>query len=267
MSRFAWLAVACVCGLALTAGLARADDNPVKKADPAETILAALDREIDLGDKNISETPLGELLSFLAKKYNLTFVVMEEYFAAEGTPNIRENKPRFGATQLRGMTMHQFLNTTLESMGATYLIRNGAVEVVPTKHAAKVTKSAASQDEDGRTRLDAPLVSVVARAQPLDEVLAAVADRYDLNVVLTPQGGEARTAMVTARMLNLPADKALELLALQADLRLVRKGTAFLVTSKDHAAELHNEKTDRERERIELQKLREAPAKPVQPAK
>jgi hypothetical protein len=55
----------------------------------------------------------------------------------------------------------------------------------------------------------------------------------------------------------MPAEKALELLTLQADLRVVRRGTAFLITSKDHANEIFGEELEKERQRIELQKFRE----------
>jgi tetratricopeptide (TPR) repeat protein len=98
---------------------------------PAQIKLKSIieDTEVDLGDKNINETPLGELLSFLAKKYNLTFVVMEEYFAAEGTPNIRENKPKIAATQLRGLKMGNFLDIVLLSMNATFIVRPDYVEI------------------------------------------------------------------------------------------------------------------------------------------
>ena len=105
-------------------------------------------------------------------------------------------------------------------------------------------------------------MSAVFKEKPLNEAVAKIAEMYDLTVVVSPQAGDAKTGFVTARLLNVPADKALELLALQCDLRVVRRGNAFLITSKDQANELFNEKLDKERQKIEMQKLREAPAKP-----
>ena len=267
MSRFAWLVA--VCGLALTAAPAFADDpKPAakKKADPTERILDALSQEFALKDGvNVNDTPLIELLQEVSKRGNLTFVINEESFKTEGQPNIKEEKPRFAATDLRGLTIHQFLTVALDSHGATYLVKNGTIEIVPTSHAARVTKSGVSQEEVGRARLNEPLVSAIFKEKPFNEVVAKIAEMYDLTVIVSPQVGDAKTGFVTARLLNVPADKALELLALQCDLRVVRRGAAFLITSKDQANELFGEKLDRERQKIEVQKLREAPAKPPAP--
>ena len=104
-----------------------------------------------------------------------------------------------------------------------------------------------------------PLVSFVVKEKPLNEAVAAIAERYDLTVVVTPQAGDAKMGFVTSRLLNVSADRALELLALQNDLRVVRKGTAFLITSREHAEGLHNEKMERERQKIELDKFRQMP--------
>jgi hypothetical protein len=245
------------------------DPKPAKKLDPAEAVLAGLAREVNLGDQNVNDIPLFELLQGATKKSGLTFTINEDAFKQLGNPNIRETRPNLAVTQLRGISLRQFLNITLDSLGATYLLRNGTIEVVPLQFAAKVTKSATSEGEDGRVRLTEPLVSAVLKEKPLNEVVAQIAEMYDLTVVVSPQAGDARTGFVTARLLNVPADKALELLALQCDLRVVRRGAAFLITSRDHANELFDENLERQRKKIELQKLREAPTKPppAQPEK
>ena len=262
MSRFL---LAAVCGLAFTAAPAFADDvkPAAKKADATERILDALAQEHALKEGvNVNEVPLIELLQDASKRCRVPFVINEESFKAIGQQNIKEEKPKSTTLAVGDGTLHQFLTVTLDSLGATYLVKNGTIEIVPTMHAAKVTKSGVSQDEDNRARLHEPLVSAIFKEKPLNEAVAKIAEMYDLTVTFAPQAGDAKTGFVTTRMLNLPADKALELLALQCDLRVVRRGTAFLLTSKDHANELFNEKLDRERQKIEVQKLREAPAKP-----
>ncbi|MDY3554867.1 VWA domain-containing protein [Gemmata sp. JC717] len=87
------------------------------------------DTEVDLENKNLVETPLFELLGFLAKKYNVSFVVMEEYFKADGVPNIREEKPKLAATQLRGLKLGNFLDLVLVSMNATFIVRPDYIEI------------------------------------------------------------------------------------------------------------------------------------------
>jgi hypothetical protein len=241
----------------------------LEPVDWAATILSTLENEVNLGDKNINEIPLFELLQDLSKRHGLTFVINENSFKAAGQQNIKEEKPNITATQLRGLHLHQFLRVVLDSTGATYLIKDSTIEIVSIAHAAKVTKAAVSQEEDGRVRLNEPLVSAVYKEKPLNEVVAEIAKMYDLTAVVSPQAGDARTGFVTARLLNVPADKALELLALQCDLRVVRRGTTFLITGKDHANELFDEGLEKERRKIELQKLREAkpPIPPAAPEK
>jgi hypothetical protein len=269
MSRFWMLALACAAGLTLTAAPVRADDpKPAakKKADATERILDALAQEFTLKEgTNISEIPLFELLQEMSKRHQVTFTILEEHFKADGQPNIKEEKPKFAAVQINGVTMHQFLTMTLESVGATYLVKNGVIEIVPIQYAAKVTKSGFRQDDDIRARLNEPLVSVIFKEKPLNEAVAEVAKMYDLTITLSPQAGDAKTGFVTARILNQPADKAIELLALQCDLRVVRRGTAYLLTSKDHANELFNEKLDKERQLIEVEQLRKGQVKPPAP--
>ncbi|MBP3959842.1 hypothetical protein J8F10_31730 [Gemmata sp. G18] len=84
---------------------------------------------VDLGDKNINEIPLFELLSELSKRYSVSFVVMEEYFKAEQQPTIKEEKPKIAATQLRGLKLGNFLDIVLLSMNATFIVRPDYIEV------------------------------------------------------------------------------------------------------------------------------------------
>ena len=71
-------------------------------------------------------------------------------------------------------------------------------------------------------------MSVIFKEKPLNEAVAKIAEMYDLTITVSPQVGDAKTGFVNARILNQPADKAIELLALQCDLRVVRRGTAYI---------------------------------------
>lgn len=102
-------------------------------------------------------------------------------------------------------------------------------------------------------------VTVMVKEKPFNEVIEKLAEEYDLSVVIAPQSGDARSGFVTARLKNVPVEDALELLAVQCDLRVIRKGNAFLITNRDHANDLFNEKLERERQLIELKQLRETP--------
>jgi hypothetical protein len=262
------LLTACALALALVAvpGAARAADKEPAKHDALERVLAVLEKEVRLpADADVTEVSLFEIVQHLSKTHDLAFVINEKSF--DTNPNIKETKPKVTATSLRGMHARDFLNHTLSSMNATFLVRRDHIEIVSVEHAAKETKSQirATDGETRRESLGAPLISTIIKEKPLNEAVAKLAEIYDLNVIVSPQAGDARTGFVSARLLNVPADKALELLALQADLRVVKKGNAFVLTSKEHAEGMFNEKLDRERQKIELEKFREAPAAPPAP--
>ncbi|VTU02317.1 unnamed protein product [Gemmataceae bacterium] len=259
---------ALVAGLALLAG-ASADPAPApvpaarapEKARPTGTdaILAFLHEQEVVWDDNINEIPLWELLQKMTKWSGLNISVNEQAFKTTQVNDIKELKPNVVATQLRGLTGHQFLATVLEGMDATYLVRGGRIEIVPVAYAARVAKAKLTEPEDGPSVLAEPLVCVSFKEKALNEAVALVAVRYDLTVVVAPQSGDARAGFVTARLLNVPADKALDLLAVQCDLRVVRQANAFLVTSRDHANELFAERVEREKQEIELERLKEGP--------
>jgi tetratricopeptide (TPR) repeat protein len=88
------------------------------------------DTEVQLKEgANINEIPLFELLQDLSKRYQVTFIVMEEYFKADGIPNIREEKAKLAATQLRGLKLGAFLDIVLLSMNATFIVRPDYIEI------------------------------------------------------------------------------------------------------------------------------------------
>jgi tetratricopeptide (TPR) repeat protein len=80
-------------------------------------------------DVNINDTSLGDLLDMLSKQHSINFVIMEEYFKAEGVNDIRDKRPNLKATSLRGLKLGNFLDIVLQSMGATFVVRPDYVEI------------------------------------------------------------------------------------------------------------------------------------------
>jgi tetratricopeptide (TPR) repeat protein len=78
---------------------------------------------------NVNEIPLFELLQQLSKKHGVTFVVMEEFFKAEGVQDIKTKTANLAATQLRGMKLGNFLDIVLLSMNATFIVRPDYIEI------------------------------------------------------------------------------------------------------------------------------------------
>lgn len=211
---------------------AKADDPPrikVRSELTVEKILAALHSQKVTYEKNLADTPLFEILQDLAKRHDMTFIIMEERFNAAGLPNIRDAKPTFSATRIEGLTLSRFLNLVLTDMGAVCLVRPDYLEITPREAALK---EVGLTEAGAEARLNLPLVSLAAADQPLADVLTDLARSYGLNVVLDPQARQAlKDVKVTEQLLNVPADTALELLAGQAGLMSVRKGNTFRITA------------------------------------
>lgn len=80
-------------------------------------------------DINLNDQSLGELLDLLSKQHGINFVIMEDYFKAEGVADIRDKRPNLKATSLRGLKLGNFLDIVLQSMGATFVVRPDYVEI------------------------------------------------------------------------------------------------------------------------------------------
>ena len=66
-------------------------------------------REVQLKEgENLNVKPLMELLDDLSKKYQITFLVMEDFLKADGV-DPQTAKPKLNATQLRGLKLGNFL--------------------------------------------------------------------------------------------------------------------------------------------------------------
>jgi len=86
--------------------------------------------EVSLRDDiNINDQSLADLLDLLSKQHGINFVIMEEYFKAEGVNDIRDKRPNLKATSLRGLKLGNFLDIVLQSMGATFIVRPDYVEI------------------------------------------------------------------------------------------------------------------------------------------
>jgi len=228
-------AVMVLVGLALVAPTAaRADDGRFAIAN-------LLAKPIDFQGIDDFKTPLQEALDQLAKRYETPFAVNERAFRDEGVMDVLKLEiaqttpvPPMPGSRYEAV-LQRILARVPAPSGATFLIREGSIEI---------TTNAASRAEiwgDEYPGPFLPLVHVHARKLPLDEVLKTVADRATLNIVVDPRAMEKAATDVTARLLNTPADTALDLLADMAGLQAVRVRNVFYVTTAEHAAELRKE--------------------------
>ncbi len=221
-------------------------------ADPTAQLLAKLKQPLALTAAD--ELLLPEFAAQVEKAMDVPVSINTDAFRNDASSRPEEATVRVaGSKKLAGSVV---LRNALGGQGLTYLVRRDHVEIVPIAFALKESRQPAKTDANGNELAPYPLVSAVFRDKPLNEALEQVAADHDLTIVLSPQAADQKAAFVTARLLNVPADRAVELLALQADLRVVRRGSAFLVTSKDHEGQLFNERNDRQRQKIETENMR-----------
>ncbi|MBX9584000.1 MAG: hypothetical protein K2X87_27180 [Gemmataceae bacterium] len=220
--------------------------KPGGSFDPGAAKLVNLlhNQPVSLGETDLQTTPLVDVLRQLSKTYDLTFVIDNTAFDAPAA--VADAKATaLSATKLDGLPLGRFLAVYLRGLSVpdvTYLVRDYGIEVTSREKAlneaglVEAINEAAESDEAGapvraQARLNLPLVSVVAEDRPLGEVLKELARAYNLNLVIDRAVRErVGEAVVMARLLNVPADTALELLAEQADLQVIRKGNTFRIT-------------------------------------
>jgi hypothetical protein len=230
-----------------------------EKKDATAEMLAKLRKPADLATDEIR---LQDLADFIADRHGVPVVINAGAFAGITDENPLDMMVK--TPKVKGLALAETIRQALAIRNATILVRKGHIEIVPIATAAKEAKISGT-DEDGAIRLAQPLVSAIYKEKPVNEALADLAEEYDLTIVVAPQAGDNKAGFVNARLLNVPADKAIELLALQADLRVVKKGNAFFVTGKDHANELFNERLEQQQRKIEVDRLKYAPYTPVLP--
>jgi hypothetical protein len=271
MPRLRWLILAIV---AIFSGPALGADPEVKqKPDPTEQLITKLfEQEVTI--ENINDIPLGALFSQLSKKYYVPFVIKDQYFKANGEPSILERKPKVDASQLKGLSLHQFLTRVLDrdSLGfgeegqgqASYLIKGQRVEIVPLNVALSEARGGLAEplaDE----YWEGPPVSLVVRQKQLTEVVEMLASRYDLSVVIGHPAADAPPSLVSARLLNVQPETALKLLAAQCGMRVVKKGNAYLITTRERAKELMAEELEKNRRKTEAIEPPKPPKPPFPP--
>jgi hypothetical protein len=224
-------------------------DGPEKKlstATPVEKIIAALhDGKMDY-EKDLRTTPFKEVIENLSKQFNVKFV-MNKAAIGEMSPQLETAKAEtFAATGIDNMTLGTFLKAYLPALAVenvTYLVRADHIEITSSGAAAK---EVGLQEDEAEAQGSVPLIRAAARFQ-LPIICLAVKERpitmvfddlrrvYGLNIVVSPACKEQLKTPITVQLLNVPADTALELIAEQAELGVVRKGNTFRIISNPGA--------------------------------
>ena len=186
------------------AGPARAQAAKPKPAPPpTETteLFRILQMQLDMKDFANAQMKLPEVemnllqvvalvqekLEALGK--NVPILLNADAFRAHGTDPDQVGMPVRLPASPKKRTVHSFLEQVTAQHGATYLLRQGRIEIVPTEYAA----------------LDNLLTQpILARyeQQQLRDALQDLADQSGATIVLDPHGGEAAKETITATFRN-----------------------------------------------------------------
>ena len=231
------------------------------KAVPKHELKAEVDTFADLVQKlhtqkvqfpnSLKDTPLRTLKEQLEKQFEITIVVREDLFKTQGNSEGDIMDRKFALdSNLSGLPLETFLRIALQDIKATFLVRKHYVEITTWEAAV------AQSDDPALARLlnegkpeaassavrdfirDTPLVSTVFKDRPLDRAVAELADSYGFTVVIAAQASDDAKSSISARLMNVPFPTALDVLALNAGLRVVRRDNTFIITTVEHAGNL-----------------------------
>jgi hypothetical protein len=226
---------------------AQAAKQDEKKAEPSMPsnrsfeLAEMLEKTIDFPGVDAPETKLGEELERMQKVYKLTFDLNEKAFKAETGEGILDTKiaqPTFVPpmrADIRTVLRRIFSRVTCKS-GVTYLIRKDCIEIT-TERAARIELGLPPAKEGEQLPL---LVTADFSKQHLQSVLDRISNLSGRTVALDPRTQNKGETAITVRLLNVPVETAVELVAEMAGLAVVRRPNVFFVTTKETSAAMQN---------------------------
>jgi len=241
-----------IIALVLFAGILAAEEPKAAleakpQADPfAELIQKLHGQNVKLAG-SLKDTPLRTLKESLEKQFDVKIVVREDLFKLEGDADgeILDRKFRLD-NHLSGVPLETFLRLVLQDIRATFLVRKHYIEIT-TWEAAVYDATAAeaftfTDDEIKKFIRHTPLVSTVIQDRTVERALAELGETYGFTVIVAAQAAEESKKPVSARLMNGPLPTALDVVALNAGLKVVRRENTFIVTTADHAKQLHTKR-------------------------
>ncbi len=143
------------------------------------------------------------------------------------------------------MTVEQRLKQTLAAVtpNLVYLLRRGHVEITTASAALRELRPTQESPLDDEMQQGAetlpPMVSYARfNGETLEDACAKVAERAGINVAIDPRSKDGAAVKIKARLVNVPADDALAVLADMAGLAVVRKANLYYLTAPKNAGRL-----------------------------
>jgi hypothetical protein len=138
--------------------------------------------------------------------------------------------------QLKNVPLKDVLDIICRQISAGYMQREDRVEILPIETIRKELKL--PEAADGTL---ARLVIQFYDKVTLESALEDLAKRYGRKIVRSDKAEKQLKKTISARLINLPFESAVQTLANMADLGVARMGNDFVVTTKEHAATLKAE--------------------------
>lgn len=195
-----------------------------------------LSKPVNLEKGIDANTPLKDVLEFLAERYDLNIVVDAHAFNAIGVQKVEEQPvslPRMRHEPLGSVLRLVLGQIKGDIYSGTYHIRDGHIEVTTSYH---VYFSSDHWIATGRMRL--PNVSLEARGQNIDEAVRELAEQTGFNIVLDGKVRDRARKVPACAFNDVPLDTALLLLADQADLGVAIIDNVLYVTDRDNANQM-----------------------------
>jgi hypothetical protein len=217
-------------------------------------------------DRAIEGVPLKEVIDYLEDvasppeskndpSLRVKIIANDSAFSAVKGEKFRVEDELVRLPRLTGAPLEIALRKLCEQLGCTYAIRKDYIELTTFE---SVVGRPLRKGESPQLVYEYEWVKM-----PVAALLDILAERHQRTVLITPQLGDRAQTPVTAKLLNVPFDTAVELVAEMAGLKAVRKDNALFVTTPDHANALIAAGTAAPPHRTEKEK-EEAPAPKTQ---
>jgi hypothetical protein len=217
--------------------------KPAPVPAPTETteLIRLLQERIETKDFAGASTDLHEVTKLLHEKFaargkDFPILVNAEAFRAEGTDTEMVPLSVRLPTGPRLQTVSTLLDQLTSQVQATYLIRQGRIEIVPTAYA--VIDNLLTQP-------------ILARYEQrgLIEVLQDLADRTGATIVLDTRAGDTAKEPITATFRNnATLEDALRICTEAAGLKFVVLRNSVYVTTQANARAIQQEQKQQERQ-------------------
>ena len=215
----------------------KADD--IKKGN--RDLRSRLNQTVEFSGFDDPKTTLEEALNSLASQYSLAFDVNDNAFKGAQvqdvltTPIAEKAIPKMSQVSLEFVLRKILARVPAD---ATYVIHRDVIEI--TTEQAKQTEWI-----DAKTPAPLPLISIEFDKKPLAEALQELTAYAHVSVVLDVRAEEQGQTAVTANLIDVPLDTAVQVLADMAGLRPVRLGNMLYVTTRENAKVLQLERHER----------------------